>query len=117
MERAERFGRKLRELRLQNGLSLQKAAGAAGISRYRLDELEKGRSRATGHTTRPSRETVKSLAQVYGVPADMLLDLAGYAREHPLLSPEDSLLIDLFHSLDTKQQRMILRMLKAAPGP
>lgn len=116
MNQEERFGQALRELRTQKGWSVQKAAAQVGISRYRLDELERGRSRSTGNPTRASRDTVKSLARVYDVPADHLLDLAGYSREHPELTDEDALLLDLFHRLTPDQRAMVLRMLRAAPG-
>lgn len=115
MNQEERFGQALKELRAQKGWSVQKAAVQIGISRYRLDELERGRSRSTGNPTRASRDTVKSLARVYGVPADHLLDLAGYSREHPELTDEDALLLDLFHRLNPEERAMILRMLQAAP--
>jgi len=108
----EQFGRKLTELRKQRGWSLRKAALTIGISHMRLGELETGRSRSTGNPTRPTRELVGKIALVYGVPKDYLLEAAGYAREHPALSDQDALLLDLFHALDTPHRSMALEILR-----
>ena len=111
------FGTKIKELRQQKGLSLRKAANYVDISHYRLDELEIGKSRSTGNPTRPSRGTVVKLAEVYGVPKDYLLELAGYAREHPELSNDEALLVDLYRGLDADQRELTLRIVKAIPRP
>ena len=117
MTREEAFGARIKELRQQKGLSLRKAANLIGLSHYRLDELEIGKSRSTGNPTRPSRDTVIKFAEVYGVPKDYLLELAGYARENPDLSDDEALLVDLFRGLDADQRALTLRLVRAIPSP
>ena len=108
----EQFGKKLAELRKQHGWTLRKAALAIGISHMRLGELEIGRSRSTGNPTRPTRDLVGKIAQVYGVPKDYLLERAGYAREHPTLTDQDALMLDRFHALDDPHRTMALEILR-----
>lgn len=117
LAREEAFGKKIKELRQQKGLSLRKAANFVDISHYRLDELEIGKSRSTGNPTRPSRDTVVKLAEVYGVPKDYLLELAGFARENPELSDDEALLVDLFRGLNEDQRELTLRLVQAIPRP
>lgn len=117
MTREATFGARIKELRIEKRLSVRKAALAVGISHHRLDELERGVSRSTGNPTRASRETVKKLAEVYVVPHDSLLELAGYAREHRDLNDEESLLVDLFRRLDDDQRSMAVRIMQAIPNP
>ena len=55
------LGERLRLLRTQSGLTQEKAAGAAGITRNRLAELEKARF------PNPTLNTLLRLMQVYGL--------------------------------------------------
>lgn len=112
MTSEQQFGAKLRELRENKEWTLRRAAKAAGITHQRLAELEAGVARGTGKATRPSKDVVGRLARAYDVPKDFLLELAGYARERPLISDRDALLLDLFHLLSDGKQRLALGMLR-----
>jgi transcriptional regulator with XRE-family HTH domain len=113
--REELFGTKLQELRQAREWSVNKAAQVIGISRFRLDELERGESRTTKNPTRPTREVVGKLASAYGVPTDYLLELAGYAREHPELADDEALLLDLFRHLGVAERQLAIRLIHAIP--
>lgn len=65
----EKFGPEIRILR--GDKSIQEIAGLAGIDRGHLSRLENSKSR-------PTEDTVKSLARALNVDPDMLLSLAGY---------------------------------------
>jgi len=110
------FGTKIKELRLSRDWSIRKTSTALGISHYRLSEIEKNLSRTTGHPTRPTRELVLKMAATFGVPSDYLLDLAGYAREHPDLTDEDNLLLDIFHGLEPEKRSTAIKLLLVLAG-
>lgn len=66
---ATSMGSKLRELRKQKGLSLDKLAELAGLSKSYLWELENRDS------SRPSAEKLLSLADILGVSVDFFIDV------------------------------------------
>jgi transcriptional regulator with XRE-family HTH domain len=109
----ERFGVRLKELREAKGWTLRRAADHIGISHRRLGELERGQSWGTGNPTRPSRETVVAIAEAYDMPRDFLLELAGFAREHADLTDSEAMLLATFRSLESAQQALALRLVRA----
>jgi len=78
-----RLGEKLRDLRKQRGLTLEKLADAAGLSKSYLWELENRESQ------RPSAEKLTALADVLGVATT-------YFLEDDLRQPEERHLDDAF---------------------
>lgn len=84
-----------------------------GISHYRLSELERGTSRTTANPTKPTPPLVRRIAGAYGLPADALLELAGYAREHPELSADDQVLLDRFRAMDHHHRAIVLDVVAA----
>lgn len=113
MEHTNTFGRFIRERRQERRWSLRYAAREIGITHPRLAELEAGFTYGTGKRTGPSREMVKRIASAYQLSTESLLELAGYAREHPDLEPDDVLMLELFHKLDAPRRRTALQLLKA----
>ena len=73
---ATRLGEKLRELRKQRGLTLDKLADLAGLSKSYLWELENRESQ------RPSAEKLTALADALGV-------AAAYSLEEDVRAPEE----------------------------
>ena len=65
---AAKLGEKLRELRKKNGLTIEKLAEAASLSKSYLWELENRDSQ------RPSAEKLSALASVLGVTSDYFLE-------------------------------------------
>ena len=93
--RSELIGQRLREVRLQRGLSQQEAASRAGISMNSLYHYEKGNKV-------PSAVVLARLAEVLDVSADYLLgltddpapkdrkfDLTAYLPNEILLTPKE----------------------------
>lgn len=110
MTNEAKFGAYLRQLRNERGLSLRKAALMLGIGHMRLDEIEKGKSRSTGHATRPRRELVSAIADAYGIPRDALLEMAGYAREQPDLSGDEQLVVATLRRMDDHHRDLAVQM-------
>lgn len=113
MGKETEFGSFIRELRDERRMSLRGAAKAIGIGHMRLDELERGVSRTTGRPTRPRRELLSRLAEVYEVPHDALLERAGYAREERALSQDEQLVVDLLRCLDDHHRRLAMQLVMA----
>ncbi|MFW9087681.1 helix-turn-helix domain-containing protein [Pseudomonas sp. P2758] len=80
---ATRLGEKLRELRKQRGLTLEKLSDMAGLSKSYLWELENRESQ------RPSAEKLTALADVLGVATQ-------YFFEEDVRAPEERHLDDAF---------------------
>ena len=106
---ATRLGEKLRELRKQRGLTLDKLADLAGLSKSYLWELENRESQ------RPSAEKLTALADALGV-------AAAYFLEEDVRAPEERHLDEAFFrgyqklEPDAKEQlRKILDTFKKSP--
>lgn len=99
---ANRLGEKLRDLRKQKGLTLEKLAHAAGLSKSYLWELENRESQ------RPSAEKLTALADVLGVSAS-------YFIEEDVRTPEERHLDEAFfrgyQKLDPEAKEQIRRIL------
>lgn len=79
------LGKRLRELRKQQGLSLNQLANASGISASMISKIENG-LRGT-----PKYETVVKLAEGLKLVPNSLLGIAGYNTEPDVIDPEDGL--------------------------
>jgi transcriptional regulator with XRE-family HTH domain len=82
----EDFGKYVRSLREDRGLSLRSAGAKAGVSSSYLAQIEHGRRRP------PGPDILKRLAPVYDVPVRDLMRVAGYLEEAiETLSEEDEI--------------------------
>ncbi len=106
---ATRLGTKLKELRKEKELTLEKLAEMAGMSKSYLWELENRESQ------RPSAEKLTQLADVLGV-------AASYFLEEDVREPEERHLDEAFYrnyqkldSLSKEQLRKILETFKNKP--
>ncbi|HEY9856261.1 MAG TPA: helix-turn-helix transcriptional regulator [Stenomitos sp.] len=111
--KARSLGDSLKRLRTQKGLSRAKAAKAAKISATRLYEFEVGISSSTGKPTAPSREQLKRLAAVYEVPAEELLERAGYVIRNHSEPPDVERLLELYRRLPLSARETLLTFLKS----
>ncbi len=78
---ARRLGTELQRRRIELGMSQERLAAAAGITRYTYQKLEKGES-APGSPSNPSLRTLMAVAQQLDLTLDELLpkpwpDLSG----------------------------------------
>jgi len=82
----EDFGKYVRSLREDRGLSLRSAGAKAGVSSSYLTQIEHGRRRP------PGPDILKRLAPIYDVPVRDLMRAAGYLEEAiDTLSEEDEI--------------------------
>jgi len=82
----EDFGKYIRSLRQEHGLSLRAVGARAGVSSSYLAQIEHSRRRP------PGPDILKRLAPVYDVPVRDLLKAAGHLEETgPGLSEEDEI--------------------------
>ncbi len=97
-----RLGEKLRDLRKQHGLTLEKLADMAGLSKSYLWELENRESQ------RPSAEKLTALADVLGVGT-------AYFLEDDLREPEERHLDEAFfrgyQNLEPEAKEQLRRIL------
>jgi len=79
VEHAAELGALLADLRRAQGLSLRQVERATGkaVSNAYLSQLENGK------IGKPSPNVLQSLAEVYGVPYDTLMERAGYLLSSP----------------------------------
>lgn len=118
---ADKLGSYLRALR--GTLSLRAVAEKTGgkLSHSYISDIEKGHSRR-GNILKPTPETLKILADVYGADYDHLMKLAGYLKDDDQLQE-----IDLGETIEDKNKilkyqgrpipeedlNLILRLLKS----
>jgi transcriptional regulator with XRE-family HTH domain len=86
----------LRKLRRARGLGLREAATLAGINHGYLSQLERGR------IATPSPHMLRKLADVYGEPAAMLMQWAGYLADDPL-TPNQRRLLHIIGDLSSAE--------------
>lgn len=68
-------GERIRQLRQQRGMSINRLAAAAGVAHSVVSRLEHG------HVTNPTAETLRRLATALEVPLTELLGIAGMLQE------------------------------------
>lgn len=95
------FARKLHDLRLQRGMSLQKVADAVEISKAHVFNLEKGL------TANPSMDLVVKLAELFRV---RVADLVG---DNPDAEDQPAEMVAMFRDLKSLEEsdRVTIRML------
>lgn len=106
------LGDHLKQLRTRKGLSRAKAALQARLSATRLYEFEVGISSSTGKPTAPNREQLKRLATTYGVPAEELLERAGYLTKPNSEPPDVGHLLELYRRLPLRSRKALLAFLE-----
>ncbi|AKV55774.1 XRE family transcriptional regulator [Bifidobacterium actinocoloniiforme DSM 22766] len=74
------FGRNLRRLRAERGLSQEELAAAAGLSRSQCQRLESGANRS-GQPSNPSLRNLLSLAEALSIDLDTLIPEPSHKNE------------------------------------
>lgn len=69
-----KLGQRLRDLRLERGMTQEQVADKAGIATFTYQKFEKGESRP-GSPMNPELYTLNSLCRVFGIELPELLDL------------------------------------------
>lgn len=98
------LGRRITDLRLKKGESLQQVADAVGVSKAHVWELEKGR------TDNPSMALVTRLADHFGVSVSFLV---GEAVEAPDADVALQRMFRQASALDDRERQILDSMLKS----
>ncbi|MBE7087171.1 MAG: helix-turn-helix transcriptional regulator [Clostridiales bacterium] len=105
---------KLRELRLEKGLSQQKLAEKLGTTYFSIGDWERGKCE-------PSLDMLKKLADVLDCSLDYLAGRDDFkatspASESPALSKDEEMLIKCYELLGPFEREAILIQIKALAG-
>lgn len=95
--------KRMKELRLQRGLTQNEPAGVLRISREAYSMYENGKRQL-------SCQGLMQLAEYYGVTADYLLGLTDDPDGAPKLTDDEEKLLDHFRSCDQRGKRTLLQL-------
>jgi len=101
----EPIGEYLRQLRMQQQLSIAKVASLTGLSANTIRWMERG-------VTQPKPESLKLLAAALKVNYEVLLLRAGYLEQADVLTDEERELLRLYHDLSAGAKQMLLEILR-----
>lgn len=106
MERSE-LGLYLEKLR--GKMSLREAAKRSGLSHTYIRDLEMGINRGTKTAIKPSTESLKTLADTYNKPLEIILEKAGYIEEVDMTIPNElKTIIERFNKLEEDDRDFLL---------
>lgn len=109
MAKTYEFGKRVKERRQALGLTLREAARRLDLSPSRLGAIERGVAYSTGNATRPRRDLVERVADVFELPRDLLLASAGYVTGAVADLDEDTRhLVTMFVTLPPERKRIAL---------
>ena len=92
-------GEKIRDLRIQNNMTMEDLAARLGVQRSAVNKYEKG------IVVNLKRSTIVSLCQIFSVPSSYFLD------DDPELSADEFQLIQAWRSADATSQSIIRKIL------
>jgi transcriptional regulator with XRE-family HTH domain len=115
-ERSKELGAALAAARQVKGWSLRQAVREIrGVGHSRLHDFERGLHPHTGLPTQPSEGQLRRIAQVYGVPPEPLLRLAGYSAAGPLSDWEEELVLAA-RKLDDTERSKVIELVRSLAG-
>ena len=105
------FSRKIKRLRLEKRLTLERVADIVGVGKSTVRKWE------TGMIANMKRDKIDLLAKALGVAPSYLM--GGEEKETgntdaPILSEDEKILLDLFRLVPEGQQKLVLQMIRAA---
>ncbi len=108
------MAKKIKELRLARGLTLEQVATIVGVGKSTVRKWE------TGMIANMRRDKIAALAKALGVTPEYLM---GWETKEKEISPAklelsegEKILLDLFNRVPEEQQEMVLRMIRVALG-
>lgn len=106
------MAKKIKELRLARGLTLEQVATIVGVGKSTVRKWE------TGMIANMRRDKIAALAKALGVTPEYLMGWEEGKKEiSPAkveLSEGEKMLLDLFNRVPEEQQEMVLRMIRVA---
>lgn len=107
------MAKKIKDLRLEKGLTLEQVANVVGVGKSTVRKWE------TGMIANMKRDKIASLAKALGTTPAYLM---GWKEKNPpedkpiTLSEGEQMLLDLFNRVPEEQQNLVLQMIRAALG-
>ena len=107
------MAKKIKELRLARGLTLEQVATIVGVGKSTVRKWE------TGMIANMRRDKIAALAKALGVTPEYLM---GWEEEKEIppakveLSEGEKILLDLFNRVPEERQEMVLQMIRVALG-
>ena len=106
------LGEYVKAYRQMHGLSQREFANIAGLSNTYISYLERGYS-GHGQAVVPSIETYQAIARATGCTARDLIELLDdTVVELPSFSPEEQQMVALFRKASSRDQKLIMDILK-----
>lgn len=113
---SENMARKIKELRLERGLTLEQVANVVGVGKSTVRKWE------TGMIANMKRDKIADLAKALGTTPAYLMGWDDKEKETPSsptideLSEGEKALLELFNRVPEDQQKLVLQMIRAALG-
>ena len=109
------MAKKIRELRQEQGLTLEQVAKVVGVGKSTVRKWE------TGMIANMKRDKISSLAQALGTTPAYLMGWKDDSEKNPPqdkqeLSEGEKALLELFNRVPEDQQKLVLQMIRAALG-
>ena len=109
------LSRKLKDLRLQKGMTLEQVGDIVGVGKSTVRKWE------TGMIANMKRDKIALLAKALGTTPAYLMgweeDKKENAPEELILSEGEKMLLDLFRQVPEDQQQLVLQMISVALKP
>ena len=108
----EGMAKRIKELRKENGLTLEQVADIVGVGKSTVRKWE------TGMIANMKRDKIASLASALGTTPAYLMgwEEENTTSEEPKLSEGEKMLLELFNKIPKEKQQMVLQMIRAALG-
>ena len=97
------FATRLRELRKSNNVSQQKLSKYLNFGYTAIANYESGRNQ-------PSLDTVKKIAQYFGVTGDYLIGASDYPRSENDITDKEAELLGIFRKINEDEKDALLKI-------
>lgn len=104
------LSRKIKELRLSKGMTLEQVADIVGVGKSTVRKWE------TGMIANMKRDKISLLAKALSTTPAYLMgwDETTHVEQYIKISEDEQKLLELFRLIPENQQQMVLQMIKAA---
>ena len=97
------FAQRLRELRKDNNISQKKLSSYLNFGYTAIANYESGRNQ-------PSLDTVKKIAQFFGVTVDYLIGASDYPRSEKDITEKEEELLMIFRRINDEERDALLKV-------
>ena len=98
------FAQRLKELRKDNNISQKRLSNFLNFGYTAIANYESGRNQ-------PSLDTVKKIAQFFGVTVDYLIGASDYPRSEKDITAEEAELLEIFREIDGEEREALKKVI------